>query len=227
MNGRIVAVMLGCLAVAGCSDETDSTQPPPSPPPPPAASAETLVLDPVLSAAMQSALEREADAPSEARSIYTAIVEKHPAVWCDGGPIAYFCADEARARLRVMACRDARRAPVTASSSAALAETIAAALRANDAASLESHAACDFMYGPCESDAGTSDVPDFVLACLPRVVGRSVQLASTREDDERRAAIALTSTPVLHLLLTRPDATAPWTWNGVCFSPDDDPCASQ
>ena len=226
MNGRIVAVMLGCLAVAGCSEELASTPPPPLPPPPPAAGEETLALDPVLSAAMESALGREADAPDEARSIYAAIIEKHPSVWCDGGPIAYFCADEARARLRVMACRDARRASVTASSSAALAETLVAALRANDAASLQAHAACDFLYGPCESDVGTNDVPDLILSCLPRVVGRNVQLASAREDGEDRVSIALTSTPVLSLLLARADATAPWTWRGVCYPADDEPCAS-
>lgn len=224
MNVRIVAVLLGCLAIAGCSDETDSTPPPP---PPPAASEETLVLDPVLSASMESARGREADAPNEARSIYRAIVEKHPSVWCDGGPVAFRCADEAQSRLRVMECLDARRAPVTATSAAALASTLIAALRTNDAATLESHAACDFSYGPCESDAGGSGVPGALLSCLSHVAGPSVKLASAQEDGEQFASIELTSTPALKLLLTRTDATTPWTWSGVCFSPDDDPCVSQ
>lgn len=181
-------------------------------------------FDPVVAAAIANARTLEGAESQEARSIYEAVIQNHAAVWCDAGPVGFQCAHEARRRLRILDCVAKRSAPTTASDSAALAATIVRAVRDDDRAALTKHAACDFSFGPCYSDAGTNDVPAPAFACLARIVRADVQLApSPDEASETWARYPLSSSPVLSLELRRPDSSAEWTWSGVCYDKES-PC---
>jgi hypothetical protein len=179
------------------------------------------------SAAIERALDLEAESPGEARSIYESVLREYPSAHCDQETLSFRCADEAERRLRILACLEKQSAPARVPDPARLAASILKLLSENDPAALEALARCDFVFGPCDSDTGTNDVPRFALSCLTqRAGGAGVALAANAEITEEWARYPLTSTPPLSLLLGWDDAVGGWVWTGVCFEADD-PCPTR
>jgi hypothetical protein len=237
---RTIAIAVAVLALAlGASCSRDEAPPkpavvPPAAPTPPAARAPQPPAashddgDPVITAALEYARSLEIDSRPQAREIYEQVIQRYPTTSCEGGPVGFQCADEARRRLRVLGCLDERGEPKTEADSAALAGSIVQALGANDRAALVARASCDFLFGVCHSDVGANDVPDGPLACLAKIAGTSAQVGAAVDASSDWATYPLSSKPKLTLLLERSDESEGWTWSGLCYESNDrDPCATK
>lgn len=177
------------------------------------------------------ALGLEERDPVAARELYVRITLDHAnEPDCGDTPNGGRCAEEARARIDVLACREARagREP-SAPTAEALADRLREAVAAPDASALVALAACDFWFGACASDAGASGVPDAVVPALRDRLRASGALEIVEQADE---AVRLAPRPgadgrTLELTLTRGEGPgAGWTWGAACETeppPDVEP----
>jgi hypothetical protein len=237
MRKTAIAIAAACLALAAaCShDESapkrDVAPPPAAQAPPPAAPSDPQPApgpdtgDPVIAAALEYAHGLELDSPEQARDLYGAVIRRYPTTVCSDGPVDSPCAEQARRRIRVLDCLEDRGEPKTEPDSAALSASIVQALASSDRRGLTARASCDFLFGPCHSDAVVNDVPDGPLACLSKIAGTSAKAGAAVDASGDWAAYPLSSNPPLTLLLER-DEVDGWSWIGLCYDVHD-PCTAK
>jgi hypothetical protein len=174
------------------------------------------------------ALALEATDPAAATEIYVRLTLDHPSdPDCGEGASGGRCAEEARARIDVLACRKARggRDPA-APSVEALAAQLRAAAAAPAADALAALASCDFWFGACASDSGSADAPSSVVPSLrERIRGSdALEVIEASEDVARLGTKPDAQGRTLELGVTRGEAG--WSWDSACESeppPDTEP----